>query len=97
MKAFSFVSVSLSLLFISAVSFGEGKAAPGKDAQATNTACASDAATAGCGDQKVGTGLMKCMWGYKKAHKDFKFSEGCRTAMKTQREDKKEHKAEKTK
>jgi hypothetical protein len=59
------------------------------DAQAIDGACTQDAATAGCGSEKVGTGLLKCLHKYKKEHKkDFKFSESCKTAMKTMHDDK---------
>jgi len=61
----------------------------GADAQAVDMACTQDAATAKCGDEKVGTGLMKCLHAYKKANKDFKFSDGCKSAMKTMHEDRK--------
>lgn len=57
------------------------------DAQAVDSACTQDAATASCGNEKVGTGLLKCLHAYKKAHKDFKFSDGCKTAMKTMHKD----------
>lgn len=67
----------------------KGGEAKGADAQAVNAACSTDAATAGCGAEKVGTGLLKCLHGYKKAHHDFKFSDGCKTAMKTLHHDKK--------
>jgi len=68
------------------------------DREAINSACAQEAATANCGNEKVGTGLLKCLHAYKKAHrKDFKFSDGCKQAMEKRREDKKEIKAEKAK
>ncbi len=60
------------------------------DREAVNGACAADAATAGCGDQKVGKGLLKCIHAYKKEHKkDFKISDGCKDAMKKLKADKK--------
>jgi hypothetical protein len=52
------------------------------EAQAVDSACTTEAATAGCGNEKVGTGLMKCIHAYKQAHKkDFKISDGCKSAM----------------
>ncbi len=63
-----------------------------KDAQAINSACASDAATAGCGGEVVGKGLLKCLHAYKQAHKEYKFTAGCREAMKQFREDRQEEK-----
>lgn len=59
------------------------------DAAAVNGACAQDAATAGCGSEKVGTGLLKCLHAYKKSNKDFKFSDSCKAAMKTMHQDRK--------
>jgi hypothetical protein len=60
-----------------------------------NSACTADAQTAGCAGEKVGYGLLKCLHEYKKTHKDFKFSEGCKTSMKTLKTEKTEAKAEK--
>ena len=52
------------------------------DREAINNACTSEATTAGCGSEKVGTGLLKCIHAYKQAHKkDFKVSDGCKSAM----------------
>ena len=59
------------------------------DKQAIDSACTSDAATAGCGTEQVGTGLMKCLHTYKKAHKDFKISDACKASMKQMHADKK--------
>ena len=59
------------------------------DAQSIDTACAADAATANCGADKVGTGLLKCLHAYKKANKSFKFSSGCKDAMKQMHKDRK--------
>lgn len=81
------VALALSFTLISSVAMAAGHEAKGPDAQAIDSACTSDAATAGCGSEKVGTGLLKCLWGYKKEHKDFKFSDGCKTAMKKAHDD----------
>lgn len=65
------------------------------DRDQVNVACSSDAQTAGCANEKVGTGLLRCLHGYKKSHKEFKFSDGCKTAMvklKTDRPEKTEKK-----
>ena len=59
------------------------------DKEAINTACAADAATANCGNKKVGTGLLKCLHAYKKGSRRFKFSEGCNSAMNKGQADKK--------
>src|SRR5690348_8562000 len=50
------------------------------NADAVTAACETDASTAGCTDKTVGSGLLKCLADYKKAHPEFKFSEGCKTA-----------------
>lgn len=84
-----------ALLFAVSLNAHADNAHPGKnpemkaDAEAINAACKSDAATAGCGNEVVGKGLLKCMHAYKEAHKDYKFSEGCREAMKKMKEDRK--------
>lgn len=57
------------------------------DAANINTACAADAQTTGCGGMVVGKGLLKCMHKYKKENPSFKFSPGCRSAMKDLKED----------
>lgn len=62
------------------------------DAVAVDNACTEEAKTANCGEEKVGTGLLKCLHAYKKDHKDFKPSEGCKTALKQLREDHKNNK-----
>ena len=85
MKKIILVSFLFSIL--SANSFaGENKSA---DAQAVDSACSQDSATAGCGSEKVGTGMLKCMHAYKKEHHEFKFSDGCKSAMKTIHQNKK--------
>lgn len=87
------ISALLALTFSTTQANEQMKA----DAEAVNSACTQDGATAGCGNEKVGSGLLKCLHAYKKAHKEFKFQESCVTAMKTMRADRKAHKAEKTK
>jgi hypothetical protein len=52
------------------------------------SACSAEAQTAGCGGEVVGKGLLKCLHAYKKANKGFKFSPGCKTAMKQRHADK---------
>lgn len=56
--------------------------------EATNAACVTEAKEANCGDKTVGKGLLKCIREHKKASKDFKISEGCKSAMKALREEK---------
>ncbi len=65
------------------------------DKEAVNAACAQDAATAGCASEVVGKGLLKCLYKYKKDHKDYKFSEGCKSATKALQADHKEKKSDK--
>ena len=81
--------ISVFLLLAFTVHAEENKSA---DAQAVDAACSQEATTAGCGTEKVGTGLLKCLHAYKKEHKDFKFSDGCKSAMKTMHADRKAHK-----
>ena len=85
------VSLVTMVLFSSAL-----QAAPDAtmkaDNEAINMACSADAATAGCGAEKVGEGLLKCLHAYKKAHKEFKFAEACKSAMMKRHEDKKANK-----
>lgn len=54
--------------------------------EAVVTACAEESKAANCGDKVVGKGLLKCIHQSKveskKAGKEFKISEGCKTAMK---------------
>lgn len=73
---------------------GHGKATQHPDALAIDAACSAEAQTAGCGDEKVGTGLLKCIHAYKKAHrKDFHLSDACKAAIKKGHEDRKAHRA----
>lgn len=65
------------------------------DAQAIDSACTSDAATAGCTGEKVGTGLLKCIHAYHKAHKEFRPSKECHSAISKMRMDHHGAKAEK--
>lgn len=58
-----------------------------------NSACSADAAAAGCPGQEVGDGLLKCLRNYKKQQKkEFILSEGCKNAMKSLRDARKEKK-----
>lgn len=83
------VLIAATLVFsFSAVANAEQKGLLKEDAQVINAACEPEAAAAGCGGEVVGKGLLKCLHSYKKAHTDFKFSAGCRGAMKRLKEDK---------
>ncbi len=87
------MSVTVRILLASALFFAATANAHAmneklkEDAQAINAACKADASTAGCGNEVVGKGLLKCLRNYKQAHKEYKFSQGCRDAMKQLRED----------
>ena len=84
----------LSVLVFSLSSAIAADAVITSDKDAVNSACASESATAKCGDEKVGTGLLKCLHAYKKANKDFKFSDSCKASMKKLHADKQAEKAE---
>ena len=86
----------LTLCLLLSLTNGFAQEAKSASAQAVNDACTEDAKLAGCEGQKVGTGLLKCLGAYKKAHKqEFKLSDGCKGAIKSAREERKAKKAEK--
>lgn len=58
-----------------------------EDAAKINSACEADAKATGCSGMVVGKGLLKCMHKYKQENKSYKFSEGCREAMKQLKSD----------
>jgi hypothetical protein len=93
------MKTKLMILILSACTFSMAQAANEQlkaDKDQVNAACSADAQTAGCGGEVVGKGLLKCLHGYKKAHKEFKFSDGCKSAMKTMKSDRAHAKAEKS-
>lgn len=53
------------------------------DRAAVNSACSAEATAANCGDQKVGSGLLKCIQAHKKSNRDFKISDSCKASMKS--------------
>ena len=71
--------LAVSLLSVSSV-FAAGPAT-GPDAVNIDNACKQDAATANCGNEQVGTGLLKCLHAYKKANKNYTFTPSCKAAM----------------
>ena len=71
---------------------GEHKAQMEAQRNAVESACSAEATETGCTGMEVGKGLLKCMHEYKKAHKDFKFSDGCKEATKDLKHERKEHK-----
>ncbi len=84
-----FASASLVLAMVagaSSLAYAQG-GTPSSSANAQNvdSACTQEAATANCGNEKVGTGLMNCLHKYKKANPSFKISEQCHAAMKKDR------------
>ena len=83
------VLIAATLVFpFSVIANAEPKGMLKEDAQVINAACEPEATAAGCGGEVVGKGLLKCLQSYKRAHKDFKFSAGCRGALKRLKEDK---------
>lgn len=90
-RVLKLVSVLIMSLGLSVVANADMKS----DKEGVAAACTQDSATAGCGSEVVGKGLLKCLHEYKKAHKEYKFSEGCKSAMKTLRADHKEKKSDK--
>lgn len=101
-----FIGAVLAVLTITAQA--EDKAAVKEelkqDKMAVEAACVEEAKTSGCEGKQIGKGLLKCVHTYKKEHKDFKFSDACKSAMKELKGDhkkmkemKKEHKEEKEK
>lgn len=59
------------------------------------SACSEESKAANCGDKVVGKGLLKCIHSHKKASKDFKVSDGCKSAMKALKEERKRVKGKK--
>jgi len=49
---------------------------------AVNSACTQEAATAGCGTEVAGHGLVRCIHAYKKANPSFNPSPTCHAAIK---------------
>lgn len=83
------VLIAATLVFsFSVIANAEQKGMLKEDARVINAACQPEAAAAGCGGEVVGKGLLRCLGTYKKAHKNFKYSAGCRGAMKRLKEDK---------
>lgn len=83
--------MTAALIGLSATVYAAGAGTESKsaDAQAIDSACAADAATAGCGSEKVGTGMLRCIRAYRKSHKDWKPSATCHAAMEKMHADKK--------
>ena len=73
------IVLAVSLLSVSSVFAAD--ATMKADAQSIDTACAADSATASCTNEKVGTGLLKCLHAYKKANHSYKFTPSCKAAM----------------
>lgn len=72
-----------SLIFASAIFSTAAQADIKADKQSVDTACAQDAATANCGADQVGTGLLKCLHEYRAANKSAQFSDACKAALDT--------------
>lgn len=74
-------SVISVLVFMGAVAVFAGEKHAEADAK-IKAACSAEIAATGCADKDLGKGLLKCMHAYKKEHKEFKFSEGCKDVKK---------------
>ncbi|HMC13140.1 MAG TPA: hypothetical protein VKG67_02205 [Gallionellaceae bacterium] len=86
---FALASVFVIAFSIHSAAFAAQPTAQDKaDAANINSACAQDAATTGCSGMVVGKGLLKCMHKYKEENKSYKFSPGCKAAMKELKSDK---------
>jgi hypothetical protein len=72
----------LCLAFLSSFAFANDKQTANA---AITAACSADAKTAGCGDKQAGSGLLRCLHEYKKSHKDFALSAGCKTEIEKHR------------
>lgn len=94
-KALAIIVIATSVFAFADGHKAEHKAKAAEHKAAINSACAADAATAGCGDKEAGGGLLKCLHAYKKANKDFKISDACKASTKSLRDEKKEWKAKK--
>jgi hypothetical protein len=49
--------------------------------------CFSDSKVAGCGNEKVGHGLLSCLQAYKAASPSFIFSDSCKKSMQQRQRD----------
>ena len=84
-----FIVLGLALSLTAPTAFGQNKPLQTPDALTIDSACATESKAAGCGNEKVGTGLLKCMFHYKKTHKDFSYSPACQNAIAKARQDRK--------
>ncbi|MDD5272395.1 MAG: hypothetical protein PHU14_06705 [Methylovulum sp.] len=78
------VCLAASTLFVATAHAKADVIAAKQNAEA---ACAADATTANCGSEKIGSGLLKCIFAYKKANPSFHLSDTCKTALKALRTD----------
>lgn len=87
---FKLVSAFIIAVGIQSSAFAAPTAQDTADKNAILTACAQESKTAGCGDEVVGKGLLKCINGYKKANKQsFTISSGCKSTIQQFNSDKK--------
>jgi hypothetical protein len=87
MKSFNLVFAAI--LLSSASAFAAPDAAIQADNNSIDSACSAEAKTAGCGNEVVGKGLLKCIHAYKKANKKaFQISPACKSAMEQRHSDK---------
>jgi hypothetical protein len=84
------IILALAFLIVNSHSAFSADATMTADRNSVNSACTAEAQTAGCGNEVVGKGLLKCISAYKKANKKtFQISAGCKTAMEQLHADKK--------
>lgn len=81
------MKIILSAFILSTLSFAQAAESQMASAQAVNTVCTEEAEVAKCGNDKVGTGLIKCLRDHKRANKGFKISDSCEASLKQLRRD----------
>ncbi|TAN70300.1 MAG: hypothetical protein EPN17_05960 [Methylobacter sp.] len=87
MKSLIILTIATTVLF--AMPAQANKTA---DEQHINAACSQEAATANCGTEEAGKGLLKCLFTYKKGNSSFQFSDACKVAINALQADKKQKK-----
>ena len=84
------ISITLTLLLLSAQSVFAATATIKTDRNTVDAACANESQVAKCGNDVVGKLLFKCIQDYKAANeKTFQISSGCSTAIEKLHSDKK--------
>lgn len=76
------LTLVMSLFIMSVSAFALDKKERAEADSEIKQSCSSEVSTANCSDKSYGKGLMKCLENYKKQHKEFQISEGCKSARK---------------